>query len=167
MALVRELIARGTDPYSTPLGSLSPLMIAGFYGQVAVCEALLAYGVLVTSTSSRGQTALTLSHTSSLPCLLAAALADGGRQALLQHAVLGHAPVVRALLEGRASPDEATASGETALFVAVARGHVEVAEVLLAFMANPALRDQRGRAPMAVADARCSLVLQLYAMEYK
>jgi hypothetical protein len=58
---------------------------------------------------------------------------------------------VRALLDGGADPNLATAEGETALAAAVRTGAPDVVRILLGAGADPDVRDHLGRTPLALA----------------
>ena len=67
----------------------------------------------------------------------------------------GHVEVVRELLRGGASVDQADKNGGTPLYMASARGHVEVVHELLAAGADRTLAwiidDQRKETPLEAA----------------
>ncbi|CAE7251540.1 ANK2 [Symbiodinium necroappetens] len=64
----------------------------------------------------------------------------------------GHGPIVRLLLDSKASPDEQNNMGDTAMHEAAALGLVEPLQWLVVAKANLSLRNRESRTPLEVAE---------------
>ena len=82
---------------------------------------------------------------------LANATLGNGCTPLYTAAAKGLARVARALIDGKAHIDTASASGATPLFIACQRGQSATADVLLAAGADATLADKTGATPLYVA----------------
>ena len=131
--MVRQLLASGESPnaLSDEKTGETLLFVAAQNGHEVVCAELLSAGAFAYVNKGRFVDAATPLH-----------MAAGK----------GHAPVVRALLEGRAVPDRADSrAGRTPLFHAASRGQLEAVRLLLHAGANPNWLDQQGVVPLYVA----------------
>lgn len=169
MPTVERALSSGVEVNAAPsFGGMTPLMFAARFGNMQILEVLLLQsGIALHSTTSEGQTALSLCRDNSTRRLAAHAIVarsgDGGRYSMVQAACLGHAAVLRCLLDIQADPNHRDEKGRTALFIGAVRHQLEVCEVLLAGGADPHLVDSSGLSTWDVADEKLRTVLQFYA----
>ncbi len=120
VALVRQLLQRGTDVSQPSPFGVTPLALAVTEGRLPIVEALLAAGADPNTTTGDGETVL------------------------MSAASAGYLPVVRALLARKADPDRRDSwLGQTALTRAAGENHGAVVTALLAAGANPNATDDR------------------------
>lgn len=134
-AKVEELLEREPALLSarSPKGDLSPVVVAAYYGQKAVLEALLRHGPTldVHEAALVGDAGRVRALVEGSPDLVSAVSKDGFPPLGLA-AYMGRADVVRYLLERGADTDYANPStGFTALTGAVSNGHEDVVRLLL------------------------------------
>lgn len=166
-ATMDQLLREGAEINCAPsFGGMTPLMFAAYFGHLGILELLMLQPSLnLNGTTSMGQTALSLCRDEASRRLLAHTAAvrsgDGGRQALLQAACLGHVCTLRRLLEAGTDPNHQDDRGRSALLISAVRRHTEACEVLLAHGADP------GPLRLAIGAGSCSwgklpMMLQLY-----
>mmetsp|Transcript_82294 Transcript_82294/g.145885 ORF Transcript_82294/g.145885 Transcript_82294/m.145885 type:complete len:290 (-) Transcript_82294:86-955(-) len=169
MSTVEQALSSGVEVNAAPsFGGMTPLMFAARFGNLQIMEVLLFQsGLALHSTTSEGQTALSLCRDNATRRLAAHAIVarsgDGGRYALVQAACLGHAAVLRCLLDVQVDPNQRDEKGRTALFIGAVRHQLEVCEALLAGGADPHLVDANGLSTWQVADEKLRTALQFYA----
>jgi len=168
-ATMDQLLREGAEINCAPsFGGMTPLMFAAYFGHLGILELLLLQPSLdLNGTTSLGQTALSLCRDEASRQLLAHAAAlrssDGGRQALLQAACLGHVCTLRRLLEAGIDPNHQDDRGRSALLISAVRRHTEACEVLLAHGADPGpLRIAVGGGGLC-SWGKLPMMLQLYA----
>ncbi len=135
LAKVEESLAREPTLLAarSPKGGLSPVVVAAYYGQKAVLEALLRHGPTldVHEAALVGDAGRVRTLVEESPDLVSAISKDGFPPLGLA-AYMGRADVVRYLLDRGADPEYANPStGFTALTGAVSNGHEDVVRLLL------------------------------------
>ena len=152
----------------------TPLMIAAFSGNVAVCEILLRGGASVDFTpvydssgadfsSEHGSIGEDNSPLSEIPVASASNVYQD--TPLLFAARAGRVDVCQLLLESGANINLCNSLGMTALMEAAVAGHADVVEVLLRFQPDANLKNNEGDCALSFAakrqsEAVCALLLQ-------
>jgi ankyrin repeat protein len=135
-AAMRALVAGGADPNALENDRYDAVTIAAVAGDVPTLEVALALGNRATNVTSRY---------------------DG--TALIAAAHLGHADVVRVLINAKAPLDHVNNLGWTALIESIVLGnggarHTETLRRLVTAGANVNLPDRNGHTPLALARGR-------------
>jgi ankyrin repeat protein len=134
---VKLLLDRGANPNAQQARGQSALMWAASEGHTAVVETLLARG------ADPALTSVASTRPERRP--------PGGMTALLFAARQGKLDTARALLDGGANIDQASADSTSPLLIAVVNGHYELASLLIERGANPNVADANGRTPLYAA----------------
>lgn len=144
IAELEQLLAQGVDlSAGAGKGSLTPLILASYTGEVETVRWLLDQRVDPNGRNDNAETAL---HTSGgaasgseeIVKLLVGAGADveakdgNGRAPLVVHAQEGHLGAVKILLERKANVDARDKDGVAAIHAASENGHVDVVKALIA-----------------------------------
>jgi hypothetical protein len=147
-------LANRPDPQGVP-----PLFWAGFYGQKAAIELLVARGADPQSTCQFG-TALHGAVSGARPEVVRLLVAAGldpnaggpaGRPPLVLAAQRGSPALVEALLDAGASTDAADRMGNSALLMAASYGHESVVRLLVARKGSVTDANARGDTPLDAA----------------
>jgi len=167
---IRLLLRRGADPKFGREDGTTPLHVAAAYGTVPTLRALLEGGADPRVRTYQDDTPL---HLAAAPqpdrtpddcrVFVQELVARGGdpnarnvfgMAPLHRAAMVGHLPVVRALLDAGARVDLVGTGGATALHLAAVSGHAPVVAELLARGADRRRRDDDGRTALEAARAR-------------
>jgi hypothetical protein len=166
---IRRLLAAGGNPEARDVRGRTPLHVAAFGAQAEAMRALVTGGADPNALEAQRYDVVTIAAVRDDVATLKLALALGARTgsvtspydgtALIAAAHLGHADVVRVLIDAGAPLDHVNNLGWTALLEAVILGdggprHVAVLRMLVAAGAAASLADRQGRTPLEHARAR-------------
>ena len=166
---VRRLIAAGADLNARDAYARTPLHVAAYASQEEAVAVLVAAGADPNALEKDRYDMVTIAAVADDLRMLKAALAAGNRAtlvtspydgtALIAASHLGHAEVVRTLIEAGAPLDHINNLGFTALIEAVILGdggpaHQATVRYLVAAGANKEIRDRLGYTPLDHADRR-------------
>ncbi|MDA0675941.1 MAG: ankyrin repeat domain-containing protein, partial [Proteobacteria bacterium] len=166
---IRKLAASGADVNARDRRGRTPVHVAAFASNEAALEALVRAGADMNALDGEAYDAVTIAAVANDVELMSRALALGNRAgnvtsrydgtALIAAAHLGHAEVVRRLIEASAPLDHVNNLGWTALIEAVILGdggpnHVATVRALVEAGADPAIADRQGTTPLMHAKTR-------------
>jgi ankyrin repeat protein len=158
--VIQVLLNSGADPLALDAYCRTPLDLLGFGRNPERLGSLLK-SILASAFRSKPERELFKAVAEGDPRKVREALARGanpntwtgtGATPLHYAAFLGHAGVVKVLLEGGTHVDPRDRDGRTPLHYAVAGGHAEVVDLLLSYGANPFTRDRWGLTPLDLAE---------------
>ncbi len=168
-AAIAALIADGADPNVRNARGRTPAHVAAFASHEAALEALAAGGADLNLLDGERYDVVTIAAVANDPKMVSAALCLGNRPdlitsvydgtALIAAAHLGHAEVVRRLIDAGAPLDHVNNLGWTALIEAVILGdggpnHQATVRALVEAGADRSIGDRRGVTPLEHAKAR-------------
>jgi uncharacterized protein len=168
-AQIRKLLAEGADPKARDAAGRTPLHVAAFGSHYDAVRALVDGGADINALENRRYDVITIAAVKDDVRMVKLALALGGSAktitspydgtALIAAAHLGHAEVVRALIDGGAPLDHVNNLGWTALIEAVILGdggarHLATVAVLLTAGADRTIADRGGATPLQHARQR-------------
>src|SRR5262245_57717915 len=168
-AEIERLIREGERPNIQDANSRTPLLVAAFRKHYDAVRTLLKLGANPNARDMQGFDILTLAAVNNDLELLKIALASGADArrvtgpldgtALISAAHLGHAEIVRELIEAKAPLDNVNRMGWTALIVAVylgnnSKAHIEVVDLLVKAGADTEIKDRQGTNALGHARAR-------------
>ena len=169
VAEIEKLIGDGEKPNLQDARSRTPLLVAAFRKHYGAVEALLKRGANANARDMQGFDILTLAAVNNDMQLLKLALDNGADPrrvtgpldgtALISAAHLGHAEIVRALIDAKALLDNVNRMGWTAVLIAVllgnnSKGHIETVDLLVKAGADVDIKDKQGMTALAHARAR-------------
>jgi len=159
LAVVRLLLAEGTDASAAEADGSSPLLWAAHRADLEMAELLVEAGADVNDANDLGVTPLWAASEQGYAPLVRLLLAAGavpdapllsGETPLMVAARGGFAEVAEQLLEAGAEVDHSATRRQTPLMWAAAAGHPEVVRVLVEHGADVHARSERWRQMMAV-----------------
>src|SRR5690242_5543407 len=168
-AQIRELLGNGADANARDAAGRSPLHVAAFGSHYDAVRALVAGGADINALENRRYDVITIAAVKDDVRMVKLALELGGNAklvtspydgtALIAAAHLGHAEVVKALIDGGAPLDHVNNLGWTALIEAVILGdggarHIATVAHLVAAGANRTIADRGGVTPLQHARQR-------------
>jgi ankyrin repeat protein len=168
-AQIRKLLADGADPKARDASGRTPLHVAAFGSHYDAVRALVAGGADINALENRRYDVITIAAVKDDVRMVKLALEHGGNAklitspydgtALIAAAHLGHAEVVKALIDGGAPLDHVNNLGWTALIEAVILGdggarHIATVAHLVAAGANRTIADRGGVTPLQHARQR-------------
>jgi len=168
-AQIRKLLVEGADPKARDTAGRTPLHVAAFGSHYDAVRTLVDGGADINALENRRYDVITIAAVKDDVRMVKLALALGGSAktitspydgtALIAAAHLGHAEVVRALIDGGAPLDHVNNLGWTALIEAVILGdggarHLATVAVLLAAGADRTIADRGGATPLQHARQR-------------
>lgn len=157
LGAMRLLIENGAELDIRSRDGWTPLMGAAINNQVEAVKLLLESGADPEKKDNSGWTALMQGvykgHTQVVQALAQSSNEDSGRS-LLVAALMGHADVLRSLLDANADINARTEDNETPLMLAAQKGRMEAVEVLLAAGADATLVNNVGDSAAAMAEER-------------
>ncbi len=157
LGAMRLLIENGAEIDIRSRDGWTPLMVAAFNNQVEAVKLLIERGADPSKKDNSGWTALMQGvykgHTQIVQVLADASDEDLGK-ALLVAALMGHADVLRSLLDAHADINARTEENETPLMLAAQKGRLEAVEVLLGAGADATLVNNVGDSAAAMAAER-------------
>jgi hypothetical protein len=168
-AQIRKPLAEGADPKTRDAAGRTPLHVAAFGSHYDVVRALVAGGADINALENRRYDVITIAAVKDDVRMVKLALELGGNAklvtspydgtALIAAAHLGHAEVVKALIDGGAPLDHVNNLGWTALIEAVILGdggarHVATVAHLVTAGANRTIADRGGVTPLQHARQR-------------
>jgi ankyrin repeat protein len=166
---IRQLLVNGLDPNSRDSNGRTPYLVAAYRGDSAAMEILMKGGADPRAKDNQNYDAITILAVANRVDAMKAAIALGGNPreitspylgtALIAAAHLGHADVVKALIDAGAPLDHVNNLGWTALIESIVLGdggpnHQRCLRDLLAAGANPNLADRNGTSPLKLAEGR-------------
>jgi ankyrin repeat protein len=166
---IRRLLADGADAKARDAAGRTPLHVAAFGSHYDAVRALVDGGADINALENRRYDVITIAAVKDDVRMVKLALALGGNAktitspydgtALIAAAHLGHAEVVRALIDGGAPLDHVNNLGWTALIEAVVLGdggarHLATVAELIAAGANRTIADRSGVTPLQHARQR-------------
>ena len=169
LAAIDRLVAGGADLNARDGQGRTPLHVAAYAKQYATARALLQRGADANALERQRYDIVTIAAVANDVEMLRIALAGGGSAknvtspydgtALIAAAHLGHAAVVRTLIDASAPLDHVNNLGWTALIEAVILGdggknHQDCVRALVEARANLELADRQGTTPIAHARRR-------------
>jgi uncharacterized protein len=169
LAAIERLVAGGADLNARDGQGRTPLHVAAYARQYAAARSLLQRGADANALERQRYDVVTIAAVANDVEMLRIALAGGGSAknitspydgtALIAAAHLGHAAVVRTLIDAGAPVDHVNNLGWTALIEAVILGdggknHQDCVRALTAARANLDLADRQGVTPLAHARRR-------------
>ncbi|KKO97610.1 ankyrin repeat domain-containing protein [Trichoderma harzianum] len=146
--------------YQSPTGNVTDLIIASYYGHLAVVKLLVKRGVDIEAKDGSGRTPLLLAAENgheAIVKLLAKKGADikakdrDGQTPLLLAAENGHEAIVELLAEKGADIEAKNGYGQTPLSWAAEDGHGAIVELLVEKGADIEAKDKDGRTPLLLA----------------
>ncbi|MBK19940.1 MAG: hypothetical protein CMM52_14000 [Rhodospirillaceae bacterium] len=161
---VRSASINARDPHGR-----TPLMVAGYKGDIAVATALIAAGADIDARDSQAYDLMTIAAVANDVPMLKLAIASGGNAgqitspyegtALIAAAHLGHVEVVRTLIAAKAPLDHINNLRWTALIEAIVLGdggknHVACLKALVDAGADVNIADGDGVSPLSLARSR-------------
>src|SRR3954468_3067350 len=168
-AEIERLIAAGQNPNAEDAHSRTPLHIAAHFGHGAAAQALLKDGGNPNALDAQRYDIVTIAAVNNDVPMLKLALAGGcdpkaitspyQGTALIAAAHLGHAEVVRVLIDAKAPLDHVNNLGWTALIESIVLGnggknHIDTLEALVKAGANVNIADRQGVTPLGHAKSR-------------
>lgn len=169
VAAIRSLLAAGADPDQRDAAGRTPAHVAAFASNDSALQALAEGGADMNALENQVYDVLTIAAVADDPEMVSLAMKLGNRPdlvtsvydgtALIAAAHLGHAEVVRRLIDGGAPLDHVNNLGWTALIEAVVLGdggkaHVDTARALVEAGADVTIADREGVTPLQHAEAR-------------
>jgi uncharacterized protein len=166
---IRQLLVNGLDPNGRDGNGRTPYLVAAYRGDVIAMEILVKGGSDPRAKDSQNYDAITILAVANRLEAMKAAIALGGDPkaitspylgtALIAAAHLGHADVVKALIDAGSPLDHVNNLGWTALIESIVLGdggsnHQRCLRDLLAAGANPNLADRSGVSPLKLAEGR-------------
>jgi uncharacterized protein len=166
---IRQLLVNGLPLEITDKAKRTPYLVAAYNADTTAMEILAKAGANTRAKDDRNYDAITILSVANQPAALKAAIALGGDikaitspylgSALIAAAHLGHADVVRILIDSGATLDHVNNLGWTALIESIVLGdggsnHQRVLKDLLDASANPNIADRNGFSPLALARSR-------------
>jgi ankyrin repeat protein len=166
---IRKLLAEHVDPNARDGVGRTPLHVAAFGSHYEAVRALVAGGADINALENRRYDVITIAAVKDDVRMVKLALELGGNPklvtspydgtALIAAAHLGHAEVVRALIDAGAPLDHVNNLGWTALIEAVILGdggprHQATVAALVAAGADRAIADRSGMTPLRHAELR-------------
>jgi len=169
VAQIKTLVAKGSRPDTRDSYERTPLHVAAYAKQHDAMRALVALGADPNALEKDRYDIVTIASVANdVPTLMIAleigcsarnitSRYDG--TALIAAAHLGHAQVVRALINAKAPLDHVNNLGWTAVIESIVLGdggmrHVETLNALIAAGASLSITDRNGQTPLALARAR-------------
>jgi hypothetical protein len=149
---VAEWLAAGLDPNSEADRIGTGLMIAAWYGNIAMMELFVKHGADVNRTNRFNEQALMQAVWKGQREAAVWLIEHGARvnrdgkawSALHYAAFAGHVQIARLLMQNGADVNAKTNNGSTALMMAAHEGSEKIAEMLLAAGADRAAKNDRG-----------------------
>src|SRR5438105_3424135 len=169
IAEIERLIAEGEKPDIQDSRSRTPLIVAAYRRHHKAAEALIRLGANPNARDADGFDMLTITVVQNDLEMFKIALAGGASPravtgpydgtALISAAHLGHAEMVKLLIEAKAPLDHINALGWTALVTAVVLGnggkdHLSTVEALVDAGADTDIKDRQGMTALGHARAR-------------
>jgi uncharacterized protein len=166
---IRQLLVNGLDPNARDGHGRTPYLVAAHRGDIAAMEILVQGGADPRAKDSRNYDAITILAVADRVEAMRAAIRLGGDPraitspydgtALIAAAHLGHADVVKALIDAGAPLDHVNNLGWTAVIEAIVLGdggarHQACLRHLLEAGANPNLADRTGATPLKLAEGK-------------
>jgi ankyrin repeat protein len=166
---IARLIAAGQNVNAQDGHSRTPLHVAVHFRQQAAAQALLQGGADPNARDAQKYDIVTIAAVNNDVAMLKLALAGGcdpkaitspyDGTALIAAAHLGHAEIVRVLIEAKAPLDHVNNLGWTALMESIVLGngdkaHADTLEALVTAGANPNIADRQGVTPLGHARSR-------------
>jgi len=168
-AAIKRALANGADPNIRDEDGRTPLMVAAYRKQYDAALALLEGKADANALEKQQYDVVTIASVADDPQMLKLALDHGASAknitspyygtALIAAAHLGHAGIVRMLIEANAPLDHVNNLGWTALIEAIVLGngdgrYQDTVKALVAAGANLNLADRSGATPLALAKNR-------------
>lgn len=168
-AAIKRALANGADPNIRDEDKRTPLMVAAYRKQYDAAIALLEGKADADALEKQQYDVVTIASVADDPQMLKIALDHGASAknitspyygtALIAAAHLGHAEIVRMLIEAGAPLDHVNNLGWTALIEAIVLGngggrYQETVKALVVAGANLNLADRSGATPLALAKGR-------------
>jgi uncharacterized protein len=168
-AEIARLIAAGANVDAQDSHSRTPLHVAAHFHHQAAAQALLKAGAKANALDAQKYDIVTIAAVNNDVAMLKLALAGGADPkavtspyngtALIAAAHLGHAEVVRVLIDAKAPLDHVNNLGWTALMESIVLGnggkaHTDTLEALVRAGANLNIADRQGVTPLGHARAR-------------
>jgi uncharacterized protein len=166
---IRQLLVNGLDPNGRDGNGRTPYLVAAYRADIIAMEILVKGGADPRAKDKQNYDAITILAVANRLEAMKAAIALGGDPkaitspylgtALIAAAHLGHADVVKALIDAGSPLDHVNNLGWTALIESIVLGdgganHQRCLRDLLAAGANPNLADRNGVTPLKQAEAR-------------
>ena len=166
---IRQLLVNGLDPNSRDGNGRTPYLVAAYRGDIVAMELLVKGGADPRAKDNQNYDAITILAVANRLAAMQAAIRLGGNPreitspylgtALIAAAHLGHADVVKALIDAGAPLDHVNNLGWTALIESIVLGdgganHQRCLRDLLAAGANPNRADRSGITPLKLAEGR-------------
>ncbi len=166
---MRQLLINGLDPNGRDGNGRTPYLVAAYRGDITAMEILVKGGSDPLAKDNQNYDAITiLAVANRVEAMLAAIRLGGDPQAitspylgtaLIAAAHLGHADVVKTLIDAGAPLDHVNNLGWTAVIESIVLGdgganHQRCLRDLLAAGANPNLADRSGVTPLKLAEGR-------------
>ncbi len=166
---IRQLLVNGLDPNGRDGNGRTPYLVAAYRGDITAMEILVKGGADPQAKDSQNYDAITILAVANRVEAMRAAIRLGGDPksitspylgtALIAAAHLGHADVVKVLIDAGSPLDHINNLGWTAVIEAIVLGdgganHQRCLRDLLAAGANPNLADRSGVTPLKLAEGR-------------
>jgi uncharacterized protein len=166
---IRQLLVNGLDPNGRDGNGRTPYLVAAYRGDVIAMDILVKGGADPRAKDKQNYDAITILAVANRLEAMKAAIALGGDPraitspylgtALIAAAHLGHADVVKALIDAGAPLDHVNNLGWTALIESIVLGdgganHQRCLRDLLAAGANANLADRNGVSPLKLAEGK-------------
>jgi uncharacterized protein len=166
---IEKLIAEGEKPNIQDSRSRTPLIVAAHFRRHDAARALLRLGANPNALDFQRYDIVTIASVNGDAEMLKLALDNGGNPraitspydgtALIAAAHLGHAGIVKTLIDAGAPLDRVNNLGWTALIEAIVLGpggpaHTATVAALLKAGADPNIPDRQGQTPLTLARAR-------------
>ena len=168
-AEIERLIAAGEKPEAQDAHSRTPLLISAHFRHHAAARALLRLGANPNALDAQRYDIVTIAAVNNDVEMLKLALAGGADAraitspydgtALIAAAHLGHAEIVRALIDAKAPLDHVNNLGWTALIESIVLGnggrdHTDTLAALVKAGASVSIADRQGATPLGLARQR-------------
>jgi uncharacterized protein len=166
---IRQLLVNGLDPNGRDGAARTPYLVAAYRADIVAMEILVKGGADPLAKDNRNYDAITILAVANRIEAMKAAIRLGGNPreitspyqgtALIAAAHLGHADVVKALIDAGAPLDHVNNLGWTAVIESIVLGdggpnHQRCLRDLLDAGANPNLADRSGVSPLKLAEGR-------------